>query len=190
MILGPSNDRELETYCDTNLMKSYFPPFVKESDLILRYLASAHKFDATHIVRITSDCWQMNPELIAECVQMMLAEKADYICNTCHRSFIEGLDLQACTVRALRWFDKNQTEQREHPFIEFDNNENVRKKFEKDGFKYIELINPKAEWTIRTSIDTKEDIERANKIYERFQKQSEGGKGLVRSNENKSAQIT
>lgn len=164
-ILGPENDVDLKDYCDKNLLKSYFPLFAPESDLIQRYLKVAKTHDFTYVVRITADCWQMKPEMIVECVKTMLSEKVDYICNTISRSFIEGLDIQACSIKALEWFDTNQKDNREHLFLEFDRNEIIRKQFERAGFKYLELINPRAEWTIRTSIDSQQDLERANQIY-------------------------
>jgi len=172
LILGPEKDLELERFCDDHFFKSWFPAFVREDDLLLRYLKTARERNFTHIVRITSDCWQMSPELIVEIVEMMLREKADYISNTISRSFFEGLDLQACSIKALAWFDSNQMEKREHPFIFFDRNESVRTDFEYAGFKYLELINPKAEWVIRTSIDTPADLQRAREIYEKANEQS------------------
>jgi spore coat polysaccharide biosynthesis protein SpsF (cytidylyltransferase family) len=177
-VLGPEMDLVLKKFCDENLMKSYFPLMVDENNLIQRYFKACKLGDFTHVVRITADCWQMQPELIVEITEMMLREKVDYVCNTINRSFIEGLDLQACSKEALEWFVENQKTEVEHPFIEFDKNEIIGKQFEADGFKYLELINPKAEWTIRTSIDSELDLKRANEIYEKCQEQ-----GLFRQDE-------
>lgn len=162
-------DIALKKFCDENLMKSYFPLMVPEDDLIQRYYKACKLGDFTHIVRITSDCWQMQPELIVEITEMMLKEKVDYVSNTISRSFIEGLDLQACSKDALEWFHLNQTEKREHPFVLFDRNEIIRQEFEDSKLKYLELINPKAEWFIRTSIDKPEDLQRANEIYAKLE---------------------
>jgi spore coat polysaccharide biosynthesis protein SpsF (cytidylyltransferase family) len=175
MILGPEKDMELERFCDENLLKSWFPAFVREDDLILRYLKTARERNFTHIVRVTSDCWQMNPEIIVRVVELMLNEKADYVSNTTTRSFIEGLDCQACSVKALAWFDREQTKRREHPFIDFDRNESVRTDFEYAGFKYLELLNSSAEWMIRTSIDDEADLKRARELYAKA-----SGSGLVK----------
>lgn len=169
-VIGPETDVLLHKYCSENLIK-LLQPSCEESDLIARYLMAAKELDATHIVRITSDCWQMNPEIIVCAILMMLTEKVDYVCNTAHRSFIEGLDVQCCSIQALEWFDKTQKTQREHPFIDFDQNQSIRDVFEKRGFDFLEMMNPRAEWLIRSSIDTKEDLERARKIYEEANRQ-------------------
>lgn len=143
----------------------FFLPHCDESDVLTRYLKAAEQYDSSIIVRITADCWFSNAEIIAEVAS--LCSEFDYASNTVARSFIEGLDVQACTKKALKWFDKIQKEQREHPFYFFDRNEVMRELFEKEGFKYTLYMNPRCEWTIKTSIDTKEDLERARHFVAR-----------------------
>lgn len=169
-IIGPEVDALLHKYCTENLIKLHQPK-CKDDDLLSRYLIVAEELTATHVVRITSDCWQMNPHVIVETVKILLRENVDYVSNTIHRSEIEGMDCQATSLKGLRWFDKHQTEEREHPFKPFEENKKIRDEFEKQGLTYIERINPKAQWVIRTSIDTKDDLERARKIYEQATRQ-------------------
>jgi len=172
-VLGPHADKELIEYCERKEWKLK-TPHCNDDDLITRYKKVLEAEGFTHLVRVTSDCWQMNPEIIMEAVHLMDKEKADYVSNTIHRSFIEGLDIQACSSHGLNWFDKFQSLKREHPFCLFDKNEAIRESFETRGFKYMEMINPRAEWLIRTSIDTESDILMANKIYEKAIKRKNG----------------
>lgn len=164
-VLAPNTDQELLDYCGKELL-SYSSPICAEDDLIKRYLLTAREMEATHVIRITADCWQLNPEIICEVVHI-LKEGSDYCSNTIHRSFIEGWDTQGCSIKALEWFDENQKELREHPFYFFDRNEMVRQGFERMGFKFAELLDPKCQWVIRTSIDDESDLEFARGLYER-----------------------
>lgn len=164
VIIGPEGDAELGAYCSKMGMK-YYLPHCPENDVLTRYLMAAEKFDGSTIVRITSDCWFSNAEIIAEVAS--LCSQFDYVSNTIHRSFFEGLDVQACSKKALVWFDKNQPEEREHPFKIFDENKVMRDEFEKQGLSYTLYMNPKCEWTIKTSIDTADDLERARHFVAR-----------------------
>ena len=75
------------------------------------------------------------------------------------RTFPEGLDIQGASLEAFKWFDKHQKEEREHPFVQFDHNKQIRDQFEKEGFKILDLLNPQNISTIKMSIDTEEDLE-------------------------------
>jgi len=167
-ILCPNLDTELIQFCETNLL-GYAAPLCDEEDLIKRYLLAATESEADAVIRVTADCWQTNPGLVVEIAEMLIKDGADYASNTIHRSFMEGTDIQGCSMKALKWFDENQLERREHPFVEFDENKIIRDRFEKEGMKFAELINPRAEWCIRTSIDTPEDLELARNLYSKYQ---------------------
>lgn len=149
-------------------MRALFPK-APEDDLLKRFKLAAFEEQATHIVRLTADCWEMPAQLIAEVVKLI--EKRDYVSNTIRRTFPEGFDVQACSYRALEWFDVNQKEEREHPFKMFDLNEYNRVRFEKDGLSYTELLNPQLRFLIKgSSIDTKQDLEDARRWYAETQK--------------------
>lgn len=164
-MIGPFEDMELKSFCERHLIPAEFPE-VHPDDLIARYLEAGKKCGATIIVRLTGDCWQAHPTVIEETVKRMHEDKLDYCSNTIHRSFYEGLDCQAVSMKGLEWLSNFQKDQREHPFIFFDANERDRKAFEGAGFKYAELINSRAEWTVRTSVDSPEDLELARRIHD------------------------
>lgn len=162
-VLGHKEDDVLALFCKEKGIPFHLPRYAKEDDLIERYLQAMDHYNADAMVRLTSDCWLMNDDLIVEIAGLL--GQCDYACNTISRSFIEGVDLQACRKKALQYFDLMQKEKREHPFYFFDRNERDREAFERVGFKYLELINPKNIWTIRTSIDTSDDLERARRLH-------------------------
>ena len=166
-VLGPKDDTKLQMFCESELISAIFPD-APENDLLTRYLKGTLEMGCDALVRITADCWQTHPQMICEVVEMLIKD-CDYVSNTMQRTFLEGLDLQACTLKALRWFDEHQSEDREHPFMHFDQNKVIRDGFEKK-MKYGHLFNPQAHSVIKTSIDIPQDLEKARKIYDEGQK--------------------
>jgi spore coat polysaccharide biosynthesis protein SpsF len=73
-----------------------------EMDLLARYLGAARAHAAGRVVRITSDCPLIDPDLIDEVVAALEDAGADYASNTLEpRTFPRGLDVEAMTIDAL-----------------------------------------------------------------------------------------
>lgn len=172
-VLGPKNDQELKDFCKSKKLASNFPD-CEEGDLVERYRIASKEF--THIVRVTSDCWRLDPWLIASMVDVLIKGEFDYVSNTIFRTFEEGKDIQCASQEGLAWFDVNQTSEREHPFVEFDLNKKVRDHFEKDQFKYTNFLNPRFSFLVHgSSINTAEELELANQVYEAEKQQRMAG---------------
>lgn len=169
VVLGPAQDEELKSFCQKEGIRAHFP-LCAEDDLLCRYKFSMQELDCTHVIRLTADCWLHEPLLITEVATLLVKNKMDYVSNTIRRTFIEGLDVQGCSQTALLWFDREQKERRQHPFVDFDENAIIRRQFEAAGMKYTELLNPQMSFLIKgTSVDSKEDLERANKYHEQIE---------------------
>ena len=160
IVLGPKGDSELEAWCSERKIGLYQG---SENDLVDRYVSLLRDFNMDGIVRVTGDCWRVSPEIVK--VALDLIPACDYASNTVIRSFAEGLDVQMASKAGWEWFDKNQTTEREHPFAPFDANQTIRDQFVKDGLKFRNLYNSKNEIFIKSSIDTKEEYEAANKTH-------------------------
>ena len=52
-----------------------------EDDVLSRFTKAAELFEPENIVRLTSDCFLMQPEIIDECVRMFLESDVDYLTN-------------------------------------------------------------------------------------------------------------
>jgi spore coat polysaccharide biosynthesis protein SpsF len=87
-----------------------------EVDVLDRYVKSAKSVNADIIVRITSDCPLIDPEIVGALLELRARENADYASNDREPSYPVGLDCEAFTMEALLEADKNTTKgsEREH----------------------------------------------------------------------------
>jgi len=94
-----------------------------EEDVLDRYYKAAQSYQADPIVRITSDCPLIDPEIINLVIENFLAhEDLDYASNTLPpRTFPRGLDVEVMTFDALEqaWRGDKNPAWREHvtPYI-------------------------------------------------------------------------
>jgi glutamate-1-semialdehyde 2,1-aminomutase/spore coat polysaccharide biosynthesis protein SpsF len=72
-----------------------------ERDVLARYLGAARAVDATIVMRVTSDCPLIDPQICGEVLALREREGADYAANNLPRSYPHGLDCEAFTVPAL-----------------------------------------------------------------------------------------
>jgi spore coat polysaccharide biosynthesis protein SpsF (cytidylyltransferase family) len=72
-----------------------------ESDVLGRYQAAARHLGATTVMRVTSDCPMIDPELCGQVLRLRREAGADYACNNMPRSWPHGLDCEAFTAVAL-----------------------------------------------------------------------------------------
>jgi spore coat polysaccharide biosynthesis protein SpsF len=85
-------------------------------DVLDRYYCAARAYAAGAVVRVTSDCPLIDPELLDETVQTFLAQEADYASNVFPRTYPRGLDVEVFTMPALEraWREARELHQREH----------------------------------------------------------------------------
>ncbi|MFI5254872.1 MAG: cytidylyltransferase domain-containing protein [Candidatus Limnocylindrales bacterium] len=131
-----------------------------EMDLLARYLQAARAHQADLVVRITSDCPLIDPELIDEVVAAV-GEGIDYASNSLEpRTYPRGLDVEAIRRRALEEADRADRDpaSREHatPFI-------YR---HPERFRLRRVAAPSDLSAHRWTVDTSEDYELVRRIYE------------------------
>src|SRR5215813_1256921 len=92
-----------------------------ESDVLDRYYWAAKANDASAVVRITSDCPLIDPQLVDETIQAFETAQADYASNVIPRTYPRGLDTEGFTTEGLAWawLEAREPHQREHvtPFF-------------------------------------------------------------------------
>ncbi len=135
-----------------------------ENDVLDRYYQAAKHYQVENVIRITSDCPLIDPFVIDEVVTDYNCKQCDIITNVPNEwetmSYPRGLDLE---IFPFTWLEKAWTEatdsyDREHvsPYI-YDHAQNrVYYKYDKDYSQY--------RWTL----DTEEDWQVIQKIYEHF----------------------
>jgi len=71
-------------------------------DVLGRYFMAAKEQNADSIVRITSDCPLIDPEIVDLVIKSHINSGADYTSNTIKRTFPRGLDTEVFSFSALK----------------------------------------------------------------------------------------
>ena len=132
-----------------------------ERDLLDRYLQAARAHAAERVVRITSDCPLIDPDVIDEVVRTLSASRSDYASNTLEpRTWPRGLDVEAMTAAALEAANvaDQDPHSREHatPYI-------YR---HPETFMLAAVRSPVDLSAHRWTVDTPEDYELVRRIYD------------------------
>jgi spore coat polysaccharide biosynthesis protein SpsF len=152
-----------------------------ENDVLGRYYQASREYGADAIVRITSDCPLIDPEIVDRTVWAFLEESPDYASNSIVCSFPRGLDVEVMSLAALEvaWREATQDYQRAHvtPYLY----ENPRR------FKILSVAADGDYSTQRWTVDTREDLEFVRTVYSRFEHQDFLFKDVLRSIEREPA---
>jgi len=136
-----------------------------ESDVLDRYYQAARSCNADVIVRVTSDCPMIDPEVVDRVIRVFLdLPGIDYVSNTLPpRTFPRGLDTEVMTFEALEraWTEDEDPKLREHvtPYI-YRNPEK---------FQTRSVLNERDLSSHRWTLDTPEDLAFIRAVYEHFE---------------------
>lgn len=136
-----------------------------EEDVLDRYYRAAVLYGADIIVRITSDCPLIEPEIVDLVIEAFLNEEADYASNTLPpRTYPRGLDAEVFSFAALEraWKEDSDPALREHvtPYLYRHPQE----------FKLVRVAHEADLSHMRWTVDTREDLSLVSKIYDSFDK--------------------
>jgi spore coat polysaccharide biosynthesis protein SpsF len=173
----PSDDPVAE-YCDFSGLS-----FTRGSlfDVLDRYYQTASQAKADVVVRITADCPVIDPDLIDDVVNTLLVGEYDFVCNRLpppwSRTYPIGLDVEACTFKALKkaWKDAKEPQHREHtmPYL-YEGVQLTRQSRTLEtgtsprGFNIALLHHTTDFGDYRWTVDTPEDLEFMRLVYSRF----------------------
>jgi spore coat polysaccharide biosynthesis protein SpsF len=134
-----------------------------ESDVLDRYYQTAKRFRTQAVVRITSDCPLIDPQLADDTIRVFDFHAADYSSNVIPRTYPRGLDTEVFTAAALEraWREAGEPHQREHvtPYF-YEHPETFR----------LASATADADYSrFRWTLDTPEDLELIRTIYSRFE---------------------
>ncbi len=133
-----------------------------EDDVLDRYYQAARVCAAGAVVRITSDCPVIDPQLVDETIGLFQRQHVDYASNSFPRTYPRGLDTEVFTIAALEqaWRDAHKPHEREHvtPYF-YEHPELFRLVSQCGRIDYSQY-----RWTL----DTAEDLELLRTMYARF----------------------
>jgi spore coat polysaccharide biosynthesis protein SpsF len=133
-------------------------------DVLSRYFFTAQKFSCENIVRITSDCPVIDPEIIDSMIEQFFAENKekiniDYLSNSLERTFPRGLEAEIFPFKTLEKTFNEATEsyEKEHvtPYIYQ----------HPELFKLKNYSSSKNYSNLRWTLDTNEDFQLMKEIY-------------------------
>jgi spore coat polysaccharide biosynthesis protein SpsF len=155
VILATTTDKKddvLETYAIEREVR-YFRG--NEEDVLSRYYNAAKKYGGEIIVRITSDCPLIDPEIVDNVINKHIDNKADYTSNVIKRTYPRGLDTEVFNFDVLSEAYKNANEKYQQEHVTSYMIEHPEK---------FKLQNIEAKGTV----DTEEDFELIKKIILHF----------------------
>jgi spore coat polysaccharide biosynthesis protein SpsF len=133
-----------------------------ETDVLARYHGAAHAVGAEIVLRVTSDCPFIDPEICAAVLRLREEESADYATNNMPPSWPHGLDCEAFTISALDEAYATATDpyDREHvtPWIRRNR-----------AFRRVNLAGPGGDLAEqRWTLDYPEDLAFLRELHARF----------------------
>lgn len=129
-------------------------------DVLDRYYKAAIKYSADYIVRVTSDCPLIDPNLIDKVIDFTLNENLDYGSNVLQHNYPDGQDIEVFKFDALKlaWQEADNISEREHVTPYIINNSSFY------GQNIFKSLNFSEEFStnyskIRMTVDYKVDLE-------------------------------
>jgi len=135
-----------------------------ENDVLNRYYHAAKKYGGDIIVRITSDCPLIDPNVVDRVIRKHIDNPVDYTSNTLQRTYPRGLDAEVFGFNALEvsYRNANKKYQREHvtPYM--------WEQTDKFKIQNVEAKGKLKRPDLRLTLDTLEDFELIKKIINHF----------------------
>lgn len=151
-----------------------------EKDVLSRYVKAQAQFNADHVVRITADCVFISPHLIAKHIKSALIKGRDYTTNTIIRTWMEGLDVEVMSKRLIAWLDENvkDAHHREHvtSYLKREGEPFPLKDVSGKYPSVCHILDRVDLSSIKTSIDTIDDLNHAQRINETTNRKIERAK--------------
>ncbi|MEG0796903.1 MAG: glycosyltransferase family protein [Odoribacter sp.] len=136
-------------------------------DVLERFYKTAEPECPDYVVRLTSDCPLIDPEIIDRVVQKCIDTGCDYVSNTLALTFPDGIDTEVFRFSALKdAYEKAELKsEREHvtPFIWKNSSFKGGTMFTSDNYYNTEDLSLE-----RITVDTAEDFELIRRLIEKL----------------------
>lgn len=140
----------------------------KKKDVLDRYYQTAKTYKTDVVVRVTSDCPLIDPEIVDKVIAFYLKHKGkiDYVSNSLKRSYPVGLDTEVFPFESLKWAwqKADKPYQREHvtPYI-YEHPE---------VFRLANVKNNENLSYMRWTVDEEKDLKFVREIYKRLYREN------------------
>ncbi len=165
IIIATTIDREDDIIAD--LCKSWNVAVSRGqiNDVLDRYYQAVLPFKPKWVVRVTSDCPLIDPELVDAVVKFAKVNEADYASNILLERFPDGQDVEVFKFEAFEkaWKEAELLSEREHvtPYLRKNCTLNGGKLFSSANFSCIDDFSD-----IRMTVDEPRDFELITKLIE------------------------
>tara|TARA_B100001778_G_scaffold235278_1_gene196137 strand:+ start:7258 stop:8001 length:744 start_codon:yes stop_codon:yes gene_type:complete len=87
-----------------------------EEDVLDRFYQAAKPYNPDYVVRLTSDCPLIDPNLIDKIIKIAIKSEVDYCSNTLVESYPDGQDIEVFSFSSLEkaWNESKLNSEREH----------------------------------------------------------------------------
>ncbi|MGE7836040.1 cytidylyltransferase domain-containing protein [Viridibacillus arvi] len=92
-------DDVIVEFCENNDVEYYRG---SENDVLSRYYEAAEQFGGETIVRLTSDCPLIDPEIVDQTIQHFIDNDFDYVSNAIEPTYPRGLDVEVFTKESFK----------------------------------------------------------------------------------------
>jgi len=138
-----------------------------ESDVLDRFYRAVLPYLPDYVVRLTSDCPLIDPDLIDKVIQYTLDQGLDYCSNALEPNYPDGQDIEVFSFKALQkaWLEAELPSEREHvtPFIWKNSTFHGERLFYADNFHEGEHFGD-----LRMTVDEPKDLEVIRHLIERL----------------------
>jgi len=130
-----------------------------EDDVLDRYFQTAEAYEADIIVRVTGDCPLIDPNISDKVIQYYIKSNFDYVSNTLHPTYPDGLDTQVFSYRVLGKANKEAKLpiEREHVIPYIKNHPEI--------FSLGEVRHRRDLSYMRWTVDYEKDLEFVRQVY-------------------------
>ena len=127
-------------------------------DVLSRFYNAAKDLSPDYIVRVTSDCPLIDPELMNEIIYLAINQNLDYTTNTLVETYPDGQDVEVIKWSALEkaWQESTLKSEREHvtSYVRKNSSFFGKKTFESKNFDSTENYNG-----VRMTVDEVDDFD-------------------------------
>jgi len=156
-----SEDDVIVNFCESKGIKCFRGSV---NDVLDRYHKCAKKFSINTIIRITSDCPLMDPQVVDDVIDFYLKNSYDYVNNFYKRTYPYGNDVEIFSLKVLEkvWEKATKLSEREHVTPYIYNNP--------DEFSLGWIENKENLSEFHWTVDRKEDLIFVQKIFKKISK--------------------